>query len=108
LIFSVILDPCQHIDSDMIGNQSSHNAGDNRNLGAGSIEVNGKIVWLTALPEMMTLFLEVKKPVTRSTAQELLKLVKSFNTVPEGEEDAYVDGLLEAYRRYLQIQSTLD
>lgn len=68
---------------------------------SGWIQVDGSPVSLIALPELLALFYEGRKPATPATARELLGLARSFNSIPSGEEQAYIEGLLAAYQEYL-------
>jgi hypothetical protein len=66
--------------------------------------VNGQLVELPGLDEIMEQVRRMKMPQRRLVADELLSLAKARKAVPEGSERQYRDALMDEYdRRYLSI-----
>ncbi|MEN6408558.1 MAG: hypothetical protein ABFD44_02455 [Anaerolineaceae bacterium] len=56
------------------------------------------------LTPIFKLFSEGKKPCTPAVGRELLILVRSFNAIPDTDEDAWLAALVEAYGRFLSAR----
>lgn len=66
--------------------------------------VNGQLVELVGLDEIMEEVRRLKIPQRKLVADELLSRAKARNTVPEGSERHYRDALMDEYdRRYLSV-----
>jgi len=62
--------------------------------------IEGKPVTLIALPVIFQNFCEQGKLPGNETARELLDMVKIYNPIPPGSEDAYADALLREYSAF--------
>ncbi len=80
----------------------SAKSGAEAGLPAGWLNVDGQRVRLVALPLLFQLYSEGKKLPTQPVARELLELARSYNPIPPGQEDAYLEAILVAYRQFLQ------
>ena len=67
-----------------------------------TVLINGQSVTLIALPAILQQFKEAGKTPGQATVAELLDLIKIYNLVPGGEEQAYREVLLQAYAAYLE------
>lgn len=66
--------------------------------------VNGQLVELVGLDEIMEEVRKLKIPQRKLVADELLARAKARNAVPEGSEKQYRDALMDEYdRRYLSV-----
>jgi uncharacterized metal-binding protein len=64
------------------------------------IFIDGRGVGLAALPLIFEQFRDCGKTPSDDTARELLEMVKVYNPVPEGDEEAYAMTLLREYATY--------
>ncbi len=68
------------------------------------ILVNGQLVELVGLDEIMEEVRKLKLPQRKKVADELLARAKERKAVPEGSERQYRDALMDEYdRRYLTV-----
>lgn len=66
--------------------------------------VNGQLVELSGLEEIMEEVRRLKIPQRKKVADELLARAKARHAVPEGSERTYRDALMSEYdRRYLSV-----
>lgn len=66
--------------------------------------VNGQLVELIGLEEIMEEVRRLKMPQRKQVADELLSRAKARNVVPEGSDRLYRDALMDEYdRRYLTV-----
>ena len=66
--------------------------------------VNGQLVGLNGLEEIMEEVRKLKIPWRKQVADELLARAKGRNAVPDGAERQYRDALMDEYdRRYLTV-----
>lgn len=66
--------------------------------------VNGQLVELIGLEEIMEEVRKLKLPQRKQVADELLARAKERKAVPEGSERSYRDALMDEYdRRYLTV-----
>lgn len=61
------------------------------------IVVNGQTVTLIALPLIFQQFRDSRKLPSPDTTRELLEIVKIYNAIPSGEEEAYAASLSREY-----------
>jgi uncharacterized metal-binding protein len=64
------------------------------------VHVDGKKVTLIALPPLMEQFQAAGKMPSPETTQELLTQVALYNTVPAGQEPAYLEALAHEYAAF--------
>lgn len=62
--------------------------------------ISGEKVTFIALPLIFKQFQEAGKPPTQSTLDELYDVVKIYNAIPSGEEEAYASAIFCAYQAY--------
>ena len=62
-----------------------------------SIVVNGRTVTLIALPLVFQQFLDAGEPATQKAGRELLDIMKIYNPIPPGEDDAFIEELSHEY-----------
>ncbi len=66
--------------------------------------VNGQLVEVAGLDEIMEEVRRLKIPQRKQVADELLARAKSRHAVPDGSERQYRDALMDEYdRRYLTV-----
>jgi hypothetical protein len=66
--------------------------------------VNGQLVEIAGLDEIMEEVRRLKMPQRKLVADELLARARSRHAVPEGSERQYRDALMDEYdRRYLTV-----
>lgn len=66
--------------------------------------VNGQLVELVGLDEIMEEVRRLKIPQRKRVADELLSRARARKAVPEGSEKQYRDALMDEYdRRYLSV-----
>ncbi len=66
------------------------------------VVINGQKVTLMALPLLFQQFREAGKPVSPDTIWELLEIVKIYNPVPLGEDEAYAASLSREYAAFCE------
>jgi len=66
------------------------------------VMINGQEVTLIALPVILQQFKEAGKAPRPETITELLDLLKIYNPIPVGEEQAYREMLLHEYSAYFE------
>lgn len=66
--------------------------------------INGQDVTLIALPVMLQQFKEAGKVPETATITELLDLLKIYNPIPDGEDQAYREMLQKEYSAYLDME----
>ena len=65
-----------------------------------TVEVAGHKVTLVGLPLILAQFHDARKIPSDSTTRELLEIVKIYNPVPPGEEEAYAARLADEYAAF--------
>ena len=65
-----------------------------------TVAVNGQMVTLAGLPLILAQFRDSGKSPSDSTTRELLEMVKIYNPVPAGEEEAYAAMLAREYAEF--------
>jgi len=68
------------------------------------VMINGESVTLIALPAILQQFKDAGKKPDQDTVTELLDLIKIYNLIPDGEEQAYREMLLQEYTTYLEME----
>jgi len=69
------------------------------------VQVNGKEVTFIALPLIFERFHEEGRPPEDGTAEELMKTVKIYTSVPAGEEETYQEAVMREYVNYCEEAS---
>jgi hypothetical protein len=69
------------------------------------VQVNGREVTFIALPLIFERFQQQGKFPEDGTAEELMKTVKIYTPIPEGEEEAYAEAVMREYARYCEEES---
>jgi DGC domain len=67
-----------------------------------TLHVSGRKVALIALPLIFVQFREAGKMPDESTKAELMQAVKIYNPVPDADEEAYAQAVLQEYSAYCQ------
>jgi uncharacterized metal-binding protein len=65
-----------------------------------TVIVNGQAVSLVGLPLIMTQFHDSGKKASDGTTRQLLEMVKIYNPVPPGADEAYADALAREYAAF--------
>ncbi len=68
------------------------------------VAVNRRVVTLIALPAIFEQFHQAGKAPGDGTVHELLKVVKIYNPIPDGEEEAYREALSREYATFYEKQ----
>lgn len=68
------------------------------------VAIDGRVVTLIALPAILEQFHQQGKQPGEGTADELLEMVKIYNPVPGGEEEAYRAALAREYAAFYEKQ----
>lgn len=68
------------------------------------VAVNGRVVTLIALPAIFEQFHQAGKAPGDGTTHELLEVLKIYNLVPSGEEEAYREALASEYAAFYEKQ----
>ena len=66
--------------------------------------INGQKVTLIALPLIFQQFHESGKPASPDTNRELLDVVKIYNPIPQGEDEAYAESVSREYAAFCEQQ----
>jgi uncharacterized metal-binding protein len=62
-----------------------------------SVVVNGRKVTLIALPLVFQQYLDAGEPATQRIAREVFDIMKIYNPIPPGEDDAFIEVLSREY-----------
>jgi uncharacterized metal-binding protein len=71
------------------------------------VVINGRTVTLIALPLIFQQFRDSGKPASQNTTRDLLEIMKIYNPIPPGEDEAYTAVLLREYAAYCEQQRAI-
>jgi len=71
------------------------------------IVVNGQTVTLIALPLIFQQLCDSGKPASQATIPELLEIVKVYNFIPAGDDEAFAAALLVEYATFCEQQGAI-